>query len=92
MKIPEAQPKADLPADTPEENTEVGTLRGGLITLMTAEEPNTKRLSGELLFAICDDNAKEFIQRTGLNRAFYMIWLKEMLARKARAKAGLPPV
>jgi hypothetical protein len=59
------------PLDAPK-----GTLRWKLICLMTWTESNVKRAACELLWALCDGNATQFVLRTGFGNAVYFLGIK----------------
>jgi hypothetical protein len=59
------------PLDAPK-----GTLRWKLICLMTWTESNVKRAACELLWALCDGNANQFVLRTGFGNAVYFLGIK----------------
>ena len=59
------------PLDAPK-----GTLRWKLICLMTWTESNVKRAACELLWALCDGNATQFVLRVGFGNAVYFLGIK----------------
>lgn len=59
------------PLDAPK-----GALRWKLICLMTWTESNVKRAACELLWALCDGNATQFVLRTGFGNAVYFLGIK----------------
>jgi Guanine nucleotide exchange factor synembryn len=56
-----------------------GSLRWKLIRLMTWTESYIKRYSSELLWALCDEDPKEFVLRTGLGNAMGFLGAKGMI-------------
>ena len=68
------------PLDAPQ-----GTLRYKLIRLMTWTESHIKRYASELLWALCDEDPKEFVLRTGLGNAMAFLGAKGMVQLPARA-------
>jgi hypothetical protein len=59
------------PLDAPK-----GTLRWKLIKLLTWTESNTKRVAGELLWTLCDNDPRQFALRTGLGNALPILAAK----------------
>jgi hypothetical protein len=59
------------PLDAPK-----GTLRWKLIRLMTWTESNVKRSGCELLWTLCDDDATQFVLRTGFGNAVHFLGIK----------------
>lgn len=53
-----------------------GTLRWKLIKLMTWTDTNVKRCASEFLWTLCDENAEEFVRRTGLGNSIHMLGIK----------------
>jgi hypothetical protein len=53
-----------------------GTLRYRLIRLMTWTESSVKRSACELLWALCDGNATQFVLRTGFGNAIHFLGMK----------------
>lgn len=68
------------PLDAPQ-----STLRFKLIRLMTWTESHIKRYASELLWALCDEDPKEFILRTGLGNAMAFLGAKGMVQLPAHA-------
>ena len=68
------------PLDAPQ-----GTLRYKLIRLMTWTEGHIKRYASELLYALCDEDPKEFVLRTGLGNAIAFLGAKGMVQLPAHA-------
>lgn len=66
--------KSLRPADAPK-----GTLRYRLIRLMTSIDSIVKRCSSELLWTLCNDNANEFVRRTGFGNAVHMLGIKGLM-------------
>lgn len=62
-----------------------GTLRYKLIRLMTWTESHIKRYASELLWALCDEDSKEFVLRTGLGNAMAFLGAKGLIALPAHA-------
>jgi len=56
-----------------------GTLRWKLIELMTNIDSYVKRCASELLWNICDENAKEYVNRTGYGNAIHMLSIKGLV-------------
>ncbi|CAB9523822.1 Synembryn-A (Partial), partial [Seminavis robusta] len=56
-----------------------GTLRWKLIHLMTWTESHIKRYASELLWALCEENPKEFVLRTGMGNAIGFLGAKGMV-------------
>ncbi len=53
-----------------------GTLRYRLIRLMTWTESSVKRSACELLWALCDGDATQFVLRTGFGNAIHFLGMK----------------
>ena len=68
------------PLDAPQ-----GTLRYKLIRLMTWTESHVKRYASELLWALCDEDSKEFVLRTGLGNAMAFLGAKGLVSLPAHA-------
>ena len=66
----ETSPKARnmSPLDAPE-----GTLRHGLIQLLTWPHSQTKRFAGELLWILCQGDSQEFVYRVGMGNALPLL-------------------
>ena len=56
------------PLDAPE-----GSLRKRLIQLLTWTHSQTKRLAGELLWILCNDDSQEFVYRVGMGNALPLL-------------------
>ena len=56
-----------------------GTLRWKLIRLMTYTETHVKRYTCEFLWVLCNQNAQEFVLRTGLGNAMAFLGVKGMV-------------
>ena len=72
----EGQSKAKnlAPLDAPR-----GTVRWKLIRLMTWIDSSVKRSACELLWTLCDDDATEFVLRTGFGNAVYFLGNKGLV-------------
>ena len=72
----EGQSKAKnmAPLDAPK-----GTVRWKLIRLMTWIDSNVKRSASELLWVLCDEDATEFVLRTGFGNAVYFLGNKGLV-------------
>lgn len=62
------------PLDAP-----LGTLRWKLVNLMKSTESHIKRISGELLWTICDQKEQEFVRRVGLGNALPILSAKGLV-------------
>eukprot|EP01038_Epipyxis_sp_PR26KG_P004494 gene4494-6350_t len=62
------------PTDAP-----IDTYRGQLISLMTSFDNHIKRYSSELLYLLCDENADEFVHRTGFGNAIALMQIKGLI-------------
>jgi Guanine nucleotide exchange factor synembryn len=71
---PHETPKNMSPIDAPE-----GTLRWRLIKLLTWPNSFVKRLTGELLFVLCNNKQQEFIRRVGIGNAVTVLSLKGLI-------------
>ena len=65
-------PNLTLPKDAP--------LRHHLLKLLTASHYILKRVGGDFLFAVCDDNAEEFVRITGLGGAAGLLQERNLFA------------
>lgn len=57
-----------------------GTLRNKLIRLMTWTDSNVKRCASEFLWILCDENADEFVVRTGFGNAVHTLGIKGLVS------------
>ena len=71
------------PLDAPQ-----GTLRWKLIRLMTWTESNIKRYASELLWALSEQDPKEFVHRTGLGNAMAFLGAKGMVQLPSHVHQG----
>ena len=62
------------PLDTPP-----GTLRYSIVKLLTSPQGHVKRLIGELLWTVCDEDMNEFIRRVGMGNALPLLSLKGLV-------------
>jgi Guanine nucleotide exchange factor synembryn len=77
-KVPAA--KNMHPLDAPK-----GSLRWKLIRLMTWTESHIKRYASEFLWALCDEDPKEYVLRTGLGNAMAFLGAKDFVQLPANA-------
>jgi len=56
-----------------------GTLRWKLIKLMTWTDTSVKRCASELLWTLCNEDANEFVRRTGFGNAVHMLGIKGLV-------------
>jgi hypothetical protein len=63
------------PLDAP-----AGTVRANLIRLMTWPQSHIKRLSGELLWVLCDQDSDTFVRRVGLGNAIVVLGSKGIMS------------
>ena len=68
------------PLDAPK-----GSLRWKLIRFMTWTESHIKRYASEFLWALCDEDPKEFVLRTGLGNAMGFLGGKGLVQMPAGA-------